>query len=1270
MRGRALLPGVPGLPRLPGVRRRAGPLPVLLLGDEHGDGVRGHAHGPGLRVPARALDDLVGAVRLHLVQRVAEPGHVLDLLGERLVGGVEDGDHAVEGGVDVGADGVVDPHHEQARGRLGAGVREGDLLADQLRIAEGEQRRGGAQAQQVQGDLAAARDVLGGGVLGRVLQHRHHQVPGLAVLALGRQAVRVPAVLLGPVDGVEVVAGVVAVAVQGLRAHQVGAAGPEGGRLAQRHGRERERVHPHAHVHGGVLRQLPHVHVVQRLVVVRVDVVHGLLGRRRVPGRRAVVVQLVAAHHLAGRAEQLVVGEVARHPESDQVGAVAQVGQLLGLAHLGVAVRHGGETVAEALGGALVGVEGAAAVDGVAQPVVEGADRGAAELPLRGLGEAGVAGDLAEVPALAVEVDALAVHAVGLEGQLVQRLAHGEHVLAAVMAHEVEAEAVDAVVPRPGHGRVDHQLLRHRVLGGDVRAAGGVLYVACEVQALVVAGDDAVEHRALGLPVRGGVVVHLVEHDLQAHAVQLSHHGAELAGALAADLVALGRVRALGRQVVQRVVAPVVGVLVRDGRDGLLLRGGGGAGVGGDVRAQLCGAVLLDGGDVEGGQQVHGGHARLGELGQARGARRVRVADGGVGAADPLGQRLVAGGEVPQVHLVDGLVGELRDLGGGRVGPHLGRPARVVQVHEHRVCRVHGQAHGVRVGDDVGDDLVEGGHVHLDREGIGLTGPVLPALERPRAVLAAPHRVRPHGVRWVGRGLRRAVQLQGDGAGGRRPQREARRAVLPARTELLLRGGLGVERVEHAGDLQPGEHLESVRAVLGDDQLAAQRLLEHSALELGQVEGEVAGQVRAADELVLGEAAVPQGQLAEALPAGDLVAVGGDPAAGRGEQLPARRLRIGHEVRGPGDRVRVDEVGQLLAGVCGQRIGGLDGQLMGGRVVLEGHDLSVLGGEGVVGAVEHAVHAVVLRPRSPMGDLHLVGPAGQVLGGEGVDPVAVGVLHPGAHAPGHPVLGAAERGVHRAGEGEEGALGAVLHDVRDRVVPEGERPAVVGVGDVVAAGHTACAVVLVPAAADGDLEGVVAGGHVEGAGVLAGVGVQVQLGGGAVGLPVARAAHRRVVRSGQGHGLLIDLAGVPVLGTGRGEVRAHHRGDGVRHALAARVGGDGAVLDQGADGQVRHVVEDARGVVLGGAERGPRHLAGQSPAEGGLGPAVRGHGRGDRGAALDLPAVGQIQGDRLRVTGRGDGLIGHQHCGAERGDGELERAVGRSGHRGVVAVQR
>ena len=200
----------------------------------------------------------------------------------------------------------------------------------------------------------------------------------------------------------------------------------------------------------------------------------------------------------------------------------------------------------------------------VAQPVVERADARAAELALRGLLEQRVVRDLAEVPALAVEVHGLPVDAVRLERELVERGAHRQHVLLRVVAHEVEPEAVDLVLPGPQHHGVDHQLLGDLVLGRDVLAAGRGLDVADRVEALVVAGNDAVEHRLLTLAGCRGVVVHLVEHDLQARGVQCAHHLAELGDARAA--VRVHRVGALGRLEVERVVAPVEAVEVADRR--------------------------------------------------------------------------------------------------------------------------------------------------------------------------------------------------------------------------------------------------------------------------------------------------------------------------------------------------------------------------------------------------------------------------------------------------------------------------------------------------------------------------------------------------------------------------------------------------------------------------------------------------------------------------------------------------------------------------------
>ena len=116
-------------------------------------------------------------------------------------------------------------------------------------------------------------------------------------------------------------------------------------------------------------------------------------------------------------------------------------------------------------------------------------------LPWRRLFEQRVVRDLAEVPALAVQVDRLAVDAVLLERQLVERRPDREHVRLRVVAHEVEAEAVDLVLAGPQHDRVDHELLRDLVLGRDVLAARRGLDLARCVEALVVAGHDLVEHR-------------------------------------------------------------------------------------------------------------------------------------------------------------------------------------------------------------------------------------------------------------------------------------------------------------------------------------------------------------------------------------------------------------------------------------------------------------------------------------------------------------------------------------------------------------------------------------------------------------------------------------------------------------------------------------------------------------------------------------------------------------------------------------------------------
>ena len=423
------------------------------------------------------------------------------------------------------------------------------------------------------------------------------------------------------------------------------------------------------------------------------------------------------------------------------------------------------------------------------QAVVEGADPGAVELALGGLHEQGVARDLPEVPALPVQVDGAAVDAVGLQRQLVQGRPHALHDGARVVAHEVEAEAVDPVPARPAHHRVDHEARAQGVLRGRVGAAGRVRHPPDGVETVVVARHHPVQDAARILPAGGRVVVDLVQDHLEAQVMQGPHHLAELDDARPAVLVALGRVGALGGTPVERVVAPVVGVVVGHLRDGRLLVGRGRVRAVGDVGVALGASVLGDGGDVEGGQQVDRVHAGPGQLGQVAHARGARHREGPVGAAQLGRDGAVGGGEVPQVELVDAagrVVADRRSLGGG---PLLGGQARVGQIDGDRAGRVRRQRRRVGVGDDIGLHAPSAGHVdpHLpqvlaagtDGGGGGARGGVgrgIGAVGHDPAAVAGAHR---RGASWRAGDLRHRAQRvaglpgqEGDGLCGGCPQGE------------------------------------------------------------------------------------------------------------------------------------------------------------------------------------------------------------------------------------------------------------------------------------------------------------------------------------------------------------------------------------------------------------------------------------------------------------------------------------------------------------------
>ena len=175
------------------------------------------------------------------------------------------------------------------------------------------------------------------------------------------------------------------------------------------------------------------------------------------------------------------------------------------------------------------------------------------------------------------------------------------------MTHQVKAEGIHLVLFGPCHQRVNHELLEHGVFAGRVLATSARFHRPIGVQAVVIAGHDAVKDRQICLPRGVGVVVDHVHHHQEVVFVQRLHHLAELHDAGGA--IGVGAVASFGHCKVERVVAPVKAILVADAIDEGLLLGGAGA-----VASQhpVIGFhalifVFIDGGNVERRQEVNVG---------------------------------------------------------------------------------------------------------------------------------------------------------------------------------------------------------------------------------------------------------------------------------------------------------------------------------------------------------------------------------------------------------------------------------------------------------------------------------------------------------------------------------------------------------------------------------------------------------------------------------------------------------------------------------------
>ena len=678
-------------------------------------------------------------------------------------------------------------------------------LEDVLGRAQSEQRLVTADGQPLAEHLTRERHVVGTGVEEVVLEHRPDQPPHVAVVRRQREAashaVPVSVQAAGPVDGVEPVAGIVAVPIEALRAKYVGSGVEERHALRERHGGQRQVLQAHAVGGRKVGRQLVLEDVPQRLVVVVRHVDDVILGHQAIAGGSAVVVHVASADRLPFCADERHVGQVAGQANPNQVHRPQHRLTLdFGVRPRCLVVRQHVPARGEPLGRAdrVGAVERSATAHAVPQPVVERAVAASCHVDLRRVGTAGVLRDLTEVPSLAVDVDAGAMHAVRLGGKGVEGGPHRLHVRHHVMPHQVETEAVDLVLLRPQTHHVDHQAFHHGVLGGGVGAAGAGGDVARVVEAVVVAGDDAVQHRALRLSGGVGVVVHHVGYHPQAHVPQRHHHLAVLHDARRS--VRVGGVASLGHAVVVRVVAPVEGIVVARVLDGRLGLRAGMRQLGVRRRRPPGRRVLVDGGDVERRQQVH--------VREARACQRAQVLDTVTaveGEGEVLAHQVVRHGgvgrrEVPHVQFVDDDVDRVVHGRLDQVIPPWGREQRIVQVDELAARGVLGQARRVRVGDEVGDDAAGGRREDLDLEQVVLEGPLRRAGDAPHAAGVVPrHRQALDGV---GGGIGEPKEV--DAAGGGRPYRYGRNAVSPVHAERRVERRAREDVVEHSSDLQAG----------------------------------------------------------------------------------------------------------------------------------------------------------------------------------------------------------------------------------------------------------------------------------------------------------------------------------------------------------------------------------------------------------------------------------------------------------------------------------
>lgn len=171
-------------------------------------------------------------------------------------------------------------------------------------------------------------------------------------------------------------------------------------------------------------------------------------------------------------------------------------------------------------------------------------------------------------------------------------------------------------------------------------------------------------------------------------------------------IVGVDGVASLGRHEVYGIVAPVVAVGALDGGDGglLLLAVGREAA---EIARGLPGAlVLIDAGDVEGGENVDRLETAVGQRAQVSHAVRIEVGEGVIGAAVPNGHRGIADAEVADVEFIDAEVVEATQRGRRQEVPRRRFGFVRIEIGDTTLRTVDCDVDGIRIAGHVGVDCM------------------------------------------------------------------------------------------------------------------------------------------------------------------------------------------------------------------------------------------------------------------------------------------------------------------------------------------------------------------------------------------------------------------------------------------------------------------------------------------------------------------------------------------------------------------------------------